>query len=264
MKKTFSILALLMAISVFSVSTRAQDKQIFNHLSIAPTIGFDGLGVELATPITPILSLRAGYSIFIPPSVTTTLDLLPENVTINGTSRPLREVAPVTLHMNLGAPKLFLDIYPGKHTPFHFTVGAYFANPALMSVDVNLTKTLQANEYASAYIELESGNLNSRITSDKNGYAHGGVIGNVVRPYLGIGFGHNINLQSRVSCTFDMGLVYWGNPSVQTYNYSMSDEGKAVVLTSSMVQNKDKGLIDAFGKIPILPVMKLNVFIRIF
>ena len=65
MKKTFAILTALLAISVFSVRAQ-EDKQMFNHLAVAPTIGFDGIGAEAITPITPYLQLHAGIAMMLP------------------------------------------------------------------------------------------------------------------------------------------------------------------------------------------------------
>ena len=261
MKRLF---ALLLASAVMATAS-AQDKQIFNHLSVGATVGFDGVGLELAAPVTPILQLRAGYSIFLPTKLTVReLDMLPETITINGTKRELRNVAPVTAHFNFGAPKVLLDIFPGRNTSFHFTVGAYFANPKLVSADFDLSKTLLPNEYASTYIELQDGNIDSCISSDKNGFIHADYYGNAVRPYLGLGFGRGVNLDRRVSVTFDMGLVYWGTPKIESYDYSISGYAKPVNLSSSLIDYEDEGLIDAMSKVSILPVLKLNIFVRLF
>lgn len=263
MKKLFAIFTA----AAISVSAFAQDNQIFNHLAVGPTIGFDGLGVEVVTTLTPIVQIHAGYSMLIPPSVTipgSSLSMIPETVNINGDVRQLRSEVSATAKFNFGAPKLLFDIFPGKNTPFHFTVGAYFANPALLGVDVNMSKVLRQDEYASYYIELQENNINSRISSDKNGIIRADVVGNVVRPYVGIGFGRAINPSRRVGVTFDMGVVYWGSGKLQSYDYTLNDAGRPVVITSEMLNKQDQGIIDTVSSIPVLPVMKLNVIIRIF
>ena len=262
MKKLFT---LLLASALLAGAASAQDKQVFNHLAVGGTIGLDGVGLEVAAPITPILQLRGGYSLFIPTKVTVNnLEILPETVKIDGDTRPLRSVTPVTAHFNFGGPKLLLDIFPGKSTSFHFTVGAYFANPALVSFDVDLRKTLTPDEYASAYFEIVDDDPNSAVSSDKQGFAHADYYGNRFRPYLGLGFGRGVNLDRRVSVTFDMGVVYWGSPKVEAYDYTIVDTGHAVPITSAMLGHRDEGLMDALHKVSILPVLKLNVFVRIF
>ena len=259
------LLTLLLASALLAGTASAQDKQVFNHLAVGATMGFDGVGLEVAAPITPILQLRGGYSVFIPNKITVNnLEILPETVKIDGDSRPLRSVTPVTAHFNFGGPKLFLDIFPGRSTSFHFTVGAYFANPALVSFDVDLRKTLTPDEYASVYFEIVDDNPASAISSDKQGFAHADYYGNRFRPYVGLGFGRGVNLDRRVSVTFDMGVVYWGSPKVEAYDYSIIETGHAVPITSDMLNHRDEGLMDALHKVSILPVLKLNVFVRLF
>ena len=264
MKKT---IAALVALAISAMSVFAQDKQIFNHLAVGPTIGFDGLGIEVATTLTPFVQIRAGASIIVPPAITIpgkSISALPENINVNGVQRPLRDVTSAKLRVNFGAPKILFDIYPGRNSVFHFTVGAYFCHPQFVGVDVDLSKTLQKDEYASYYIQLKEGDINSRISSDKDGFIHAALAANVVRPYLGLGFGRQIKPDSRVSVSFDLGVVYCGKLQVVSYDYTIKEEGRPVVLTSEMIDKRDNEIIDMVSGIPILPVMKLNVMIRIF
>lgn len=264
------IIAVLVALSVSAMSVFAQeDKQIFNHLAIGPTIGFDGLGVEVATTLTPFVQIRAGYSIAIPPFVTIqgkSISAIPETIDINGVQRPLRDVTSAKLRFNFGGPKVLFDIYPGRNTVFHFTVGAYFCDRQFVGVDVDLSKTLQPDEYATYAYAFEANNPHSRISSDSNGFMHAAVVANVVRPYVGIGFGRQVRPDSRVSVSFDLGVVYTGKLKTVVYDYTYGSSGTVNenVITSAMIEKKDNEIIDMVSGIPVLPVMKLNVMIRIF
>lgn len=265
MKKTFAILASLLTVSAFSLRAQ-EDRQIFNHLAAAPTIGFDGLGAEVATTLTPYVQIHAGWSIMLPyiPVKGSDIKSLPETIEINGNSRQFRDAVSAVGSLNFGGSKLLFDIFPGRNTSFHFTVGAYFCDPRLIAVDIDASKVLKQDEYASYYIQLNENDPSTRISSDKNGHIKADVKYNVVRPYFGIGFGRAIRPNKRVSTTVDLGIVYSGNPKIQSYDYTLSEEGKPVVFTSAMLENKDKGIIDGFSKVPILPVVKVNIFIRIF
>ena len=233
MKKTFAILASLLAISVFSVRAQ-EDKQIFNHLAVAPTIGFDGIGAEAITTLTPYVQVHAGIAM-----------MLPETIDINGNTRQLRNNISAVASLNSVSGNLLFDIFPGKNTSFHFTVGLYFADPKLLAVDVDASKVLKQDEYASYYIQLNQNNPQSRISSDAQGHIKADLSYNVVRPYFGIGFGRGIRSDKRVSTTVDLGVVYAGNPKLQSYDYTLSAEGKPVVFTSAMLDNKDNGIIDS-------------------
>lgn len=265
MKKTFAILASLLAISVFSVRAQ-EDKQIFNHLAVAPTIGFDGIGVEAITTLTPYVQVHAGLAMMLPyiPVNGSSITAIPETIDINGDKRQFRNNISAVGSLNSISGNLLFDIFPGRNTSFHFTVGLYFADPKLFAVDVDASKVLKPEEYASYYIQLNENDPKTRISSDPQGHIKADLSYNVVRPYFGIGFGRGIRSDKRVSTTVDLGVVYAGNPKVQSYDYTLSAEGKPVVFTSAMLQNKDNGIIDTFCKIPVLPVVKVNIYIRIF
>ena len=65
MKKYF--LAACMLASAVGVSAQIEndDKQLFNHLGAGVSVGMDGIGINLATTITPYVQARAGYN-FLP------------------------------------------------------------------------------------------------------------------------------------------------------------------------------------------------------
>ena len=265
MKKTFAILASLLAISVFSVRAQ-EDKQIFNHLAVAPTIGFDGIGAEAITTLTPYVQVHAGIAMMLPyiPVNGSSIKAIPETIDINGNVRQLRNNISAVASLNSVSGNILFDIFPGKTTPFHFTVGLYISDPKLFAVDVDASKVLKQDEYASYYIQLNQNNPQTRISSDAKGHIKADLSYWTVRPYFGIGFGRGLRSDKRVSTTVDLGVVYAGNPKVQSYDYTLSAEGKPVVFTSAMLDNKDKGIIDIVSKIPVLPVVKVNIYIRIF
>ena len=255
MKKTFAILASLLAISVFSVRAQ-EDKQIFN----------DGIGAEAITTLTPYVQVHAGIAMMLPyiPVNGSSIKAIPETIDINGNVRQLRNNISAVASLNSVSGNLLFDIFPGKTTSFHFTVGLYISDPKLFAVDVDASKVLKQDEYARYGININDNVPNSRISSDPQGHIKADLSYWTVRPYFGIGFGRGIRSDKRVSTTVDLGVVYAGNPKLQSYDYTRVDEGMPVVITSEMLQNKDNGIIDKFCKIPILPVVKVNIYIRIF
>ena len=188
MKKTFAI---LVALSL-SLMGFAQDKQLFNHLSIGPTIGVDGIGIEVATPVTPYVQLRAGYSIFVPTTMHATLNF----GTYQTSSRTLDlSNVPVSIGvMPGGLGKILADIYPWPNIPFHFAAGLFFGSGKWASGSADLSKVLTPDEYATLAFGFNNG---ATISSDKNGFVNiDAKIGNVL-PYIGIGFGHAVNTDKR-------------------------------------------------------------------
>ena len=66
MKKTISLFATLL---LLSVGAKAQDESesddyLFTHLGGSISVGTDGIGIDVAAPITPYVSVRAGVSFF--------------------------------------------------------------------------------------------------------------------------------------------------------------------------------------------------------
>lgn len=255
MKKTFAI---LVALSV-SLMSFAQDKQLFNHLSVGVSAGIDGLGIEVAAPLTPYVQLRAGYSLFVPTKVTTKYNF--GSYDVSGSTRKI-DLTNVPISMGAwkgGLGKLIADIYPWPNIPFHFAAGLFFGSGKMLSTSLDASTILNPDEYAT----LAFGYNGASISSDKNGFINVDAVTGKVLPYVGIGFGHAVNSKNLVSVTFDMG-VYFGGVKAQSYNYIRSAEGTPVDLTSAVLDNKDNGILDTLNKIPVMPMLKLNVFFNIF
>lgn len=115
----------------------SSDNNIFNHLSIGLNIGTPGIGIDVSAPITRYVAVRAGVNIF--PTIKWSDNFyfggaseynslrynhpelnLPE--TPLGSSEDIDYEA--SIHNTTG--HVLFDIYPGKNTTFHFTLGAYF------------------------------------------------------------------------------------------------------------------------------------------
>lgn len=260
MKKIIAIFAAL-AVSLFSVTGFAQDKA-FSRLSLGPSIGDDGLGIELATTLGGKFQMRAGYSFYIPITLPLDLTSLASSFGAGGASRNLKDVPVTASPLAGGMGNLFFDFYPSNTSPFHITAGALICGGNLAKVKANLTTVLRKEEYGTLAIGL---NDSATLSSDKDGMAYIDVKVWPVMPYVGIGFGRSCHPEKKVSVNFDMGVAVWGSPIVQSYNYvgylaGFEKEPKTVKLTSASVNNKDKGLIDAFSNIPVYPMIKLTVF----
>ena len=90
-----------------------------------------------------------------------------------------------------------------------------------------------------------------------------------VLPYLGIGYGRALNVNKRVGFGVELGAMYTGGIKFQTYNYANSSNVQTSVLTSSTFADdsgklRDRGLIDKVSRIPVLPMLKLGVYFRLF
>ena len=265
------------------------DKQIFNHLAVGVPIDFpflpDGIGiVEVATTLTPHLQLRAGYSMgllgLFTPSVNDIRNLspqlaqqIPSEIDYNGKKINIGD-SKFNLSMNTGGFKFFLDVYPGKKAGFHFTFGAFVNNPNAIQVKADLSTALKdagfaPGRYNEVYFGLSDEDPTFRISPDQNGVVTAGLHTWAIRPYVGLGFGRAIDPDRRVCVSFDMGAFFWGSPILVANDYSLNPEGRIVAFTQErLMASKDlKSLAEPMNivsKVCAYPVMKLNIFIRVF
>ncbi len=283
--KKFTAFLLVLACSLFTLNAFAQDNEnetpkkdqlIFNHLSAGVSVGLDGVGAHLAAPLTPYVGVRAGYT-FIPSYNTTIMDIpfvgskidqedLKFKVNEGQPNEREFDLSKVDFGFDLNnfGPHLLFDVYPGKKTGFHFTLGAVMAQSEnFLAVTADLSKQLLPNEYASFGISYK--NVED-ITTDQNGFLHLDLRSNKLHPYLGIGFGRPLNMRHRVSVNYDLGVVYLGKAEVYSYDFNAPGHTTAdVQITSAKLENEDDGVIDdIIGKYPFFPVMKLSINVRLF
>ena len=271
MKKALAIVTALAIGASALAQVPAKDKQIFNHMAAGVTLGLDGIGLEVAAPLTPYVQLRAGYSFFVPASVklsNLTKFGIPESIKVEDQQRPFGSAASAAVGLNFGGGKFLADIFPVDDVGFHFTVGSYFGNPMMLQADLDLSKVLQSDEYASYGFQLDENDPNTNITTDKQGHLNIDLNTWSVRPYVGLGFGRAVNSDKRVSVTFDMGAMLWGSHTLQTYDYSLKNVHTVALSSELMGKNS---LMKGFSKymkilegLPVFPMMKLNVFVNLF
>ena len=64
---------------------------------------------------------------------------------------------------------------------------------------------------------------------------------------------------------FDLGAMYWGSPAATAID---KDTEEPFVINSALVQNEDNGLIDQYSgyaaKVPVYPVLRMSLFVRLF
>ena len=265
MKKLVAF-SIAVAVSLMGITARAQDSQIANHLAVGITMGMDGVGLEVALPMTPFVQLRTGYSLF-PYTYSGSVNL--GQIEIGGNTRDLNQIPLKATLWKGGEGKLLADIFPGRKTGFHFTVGAYIGPGKFAHASADLSKVLNPSDYATLAITYGQGADKIGISTDSKGFVHADVMTGVFRPYVGIGFGRAVKPDSRVRVTFDMGVLITGGFKVQSYSYLRNEKGDPAVITSRQMINEegasiDDGWVDKICAFPVLPMMKLNVFVRLF
>ena len=306
MRKTLSvILAMGLAVSAFAQDFFPQeepvkDPMLFNHLAIGiDLINLDGMGIQVAAPITPYMQLRGTFQfmdahIAVYNAVVKGVAKSKNIDALKGGINPFQysatglsidqsgiKIDQVDLAATLQSRTidLLLDVYPGKNTVFHFTVGAVFS----LTPKGNITATANAlYEGQNSFLPEERARLKvCGITTDPEGVLHAGVQYklNAVRPYFGIGTGRPVSRDKRVSVSFDFGVQYTGGARLVSYDYSANpDKPKTVVLDKNWLEqypdlkeaigestyNDIKTYLGYLNMVPVVPVLKLSLFVRLF
>ena len=253
-----------------SAKLTPEDYKLFNHLSAGVSIGLDGIGIDIAAPMTHRFALRAGYTFFPNISYSTTINLNESNV--------LSKYEDVGLKGKLKMANfhLLVDCYPFKKSSFHITAGAYFGRRTLVSA-YNTEPFVKENYWGDAGIELgTTDNLYSQytLTTDEEGNAQADVKLRGFKPYVGIGFGRAVT-KRRIGVQFDLGVQFSGAPEVWSnakyFDYEQGDyvtgyqkiDRNRITNPGSDFQDIKDGMRVA-EKFRIYPVLKLRINGRIF
>lgn len=241
------LLCALVVLSVISVHVSAQKELgIFNSLSVGVSAGTTGIGVDVATPITPRFAIRGGVSFMPGFNINTDVDVELSDPELGSRTSSLD----IKGGMGRATGELLVNYYPFLNSSFFATAGAYFGGPKLMKIDGH-------SDELEEYIK-EGGNANivigdQTIPVDKNGNVAGGLKVSGFRPYIGVGFGRAVP-KKRIGVMFELGVQFHGTPKVYTSAGelgSTSDEG-------------DDSFTKIVDKLTVYPVMKVRFCGRLF
>ena len=295
MKKIIAFVATLAvsmaAFSAYAQQAPEQENVLFKHVSVGVGVGIlDGLQFQVSTTILPNLQARILYTDFFP-YVSIANGILKNKAGI-GINPFEYNITGINYHdngvnideINLSGKahqrsiSLLADFYPSKKSSFHITGGLMVSlTPSLLSAKGVLKNTKNADPVMD---DQDKGHVKFYgITTDKQGdvlldIQYGA---NVVKPYLGIGFGRPCSTKSRVGVNFDMGVAYVGGVHAYSYDYSQGTPTK-VELNEDWVNapgNEDvKDNIGEAGnylmyvskanKFPVMPYLRFTVNVAIF
>lgn len=254
---------------------RENDDFMFNHLSVGGTLGLNGIGFDVAMPATKHFTLHAGFATL--PLGELKLKVADNMETIVSTMKlPQHEIldkakdksVEMAVGFNMFTGHLLVDYHPWSTSDFRVTAGIMIGNSNVLhihnTVDGSMTYLNQCNRLVEDYNEafgtsypysgLKFGDY--VLTADEKGNVDAMMKVNVVRPYLGIGFGRDINTnyKHKVNCNFDFGFQYWGTPKFDF------NKGEKIVSTKS----KESGVFGFLSGLSAWPVLKLTLSGEIF
>ena len=233
----------------------------------------DGVGVGLSFRVIDQLNVRVGYGLI--PSF-----LIPEY----GVSVPqlgsYPSVSTAVSGKMRSSGSLLVDYHPGGKS-FRVTAGLFFGSKNL----VNLFNTKALPEaYRSAgvsyYLDGDKSDISKfyRIQPDEKGFVSGILRTGAVRPFVGIGFGSAVP-RKRVGVAFDLGVEYIGGIEVRTDARNVMGEVESIPLSTAGIKqtirdmagssydilyDRYAGYVDKLRSLPVLPVARLSVFVKLF
>ena len=250
-----------------SAQLAPEDYKYFNHLSAGISLGLDGIGFDVAAPLTYNFAVRAGYT-FMPRVKYTT------HINLGNSAVFTAPQVDIEGKLKMGDFHLLFDYYPFKKSSFHLTAGAYIGSRTLVSA-YNVVPFVKDTYWGNSGLELGStANIYSQysLVTDENGNIDIDMKVNAFKPYVGIGFGRAVT-KHRVGVQFDLGIQFVGRPgmfgNVKYFDY---DAGDFVTRTERLergrITNDEYEDIDdairIMEKFRVYPVLKIRVNGRIF
>lgn len=251
-----------------------EDYGYFNHLSGGIVLGTEGIGIEVAAPITYDFAVRMGYSLMPKFKYSKALNLNENRGAF------IKDKVDIGGKLNMGDFKLLVDWYPFRSSSFHATAGFFIGRSTVVEID-NKEPFVKDNYRGNAGIELgvmdpSNPQSESRYTlmTDVNGDVHAELEVNSFKPYLGIGFGRAVP-KGRVGVQFDLGVQFWGRPELKAnMNYVDRETGENVTrfepVQRNRITNPDgdyqdlKDAVRTVQKIRVYPVLNIRINGRIF
>ena len=276
------ITLLCASLALATLAMFAEDNNVFRHYSISVGAGTTGITADLGTMVTNHLGLRGGIDYTPELKLNTTLDLDFINQKVLEASETysvpvdqirntfnLPEKVDVQGKYDSFTGHALLDIHPAAGSGFRITVGAYFAKKdkhliSAYNKEEGVLKSVADFNNRSGVFALvppEYGQMAAKLGDynlmpDDKGNANAYIEVNNIRPYVGLGFGRAVP-KSRINCQFDLGVQFWGKPSV--YNGVNGQE-----LTSEGAKGEDGGVLKIISDISVFPVISLRLSGRIF
>ena len=278
--------AFLACMTMIGSGISAQDAvKAFEHLAVGvEVLSTTGFGLELATPLHPHFSLRAGISLLpygyndtfktnIDPSFKKTVDdaINADKSIIDALKQQNlpTSVSAINSDVNVKATldffngKILGDYYPSAQRSFHVTAGVYISKGSLITVKGNMedgakVKNLLTTVKNTGGIDYFStpfiqGSGYTVTVKDIMDEVQGSLKINSVKPYVGIGFGR-ATPNGRIGANFDIGAFYQGTPKITSGNPNIQ----------KLVEDKFSKVSDAFKNFSVYPVISLKLTVKLF
>ena len=250
MKRWIALCGLLLA--VFQAPAQEVFYGTFNRLGAHVDVGTEGIGVGVASPLTPYLEVSLGMNVM--PGIKVKADIDVGTLNASGVSIPVKEVE---AKGNFGRTMLDFKVncYPfGTHSSFFVAAGFSFGGKTVAELSGH---SQEVAGFIANHPEMKGKIVAAideyNIKFDDNGNVSGRLEAAGFRPYLVLGFGRLVP-KHRMGARFEMGCQFHGKIKV------MQDNQEVVVNKWNDGDNDFSKIVD---KIRVYPVLKFSLVGRI-
>ena len=259
----------MMAVLLLSAvgSTFAQDfeRGVFNHYSANVSAGTEGIGIGVASCLTPYVETELGINFMPGFKVNGSADIDAQDVNLPGLPNPVTiDAGSVDLQGKFARTTLNFKahVYPfGGNSKFFVSAGFSFGGKKIAKIKGHSDKLkeiveTQYPQYKKEIIDQVGAAIaDYNIQFDENYDITGDVRVKSFRPYLGLGFGRLVT-KNRVGVRFEMGCQFMGKMKV----YQNNEE---VDIYSALDDAGEGDLSKVIEKLKVYPVIKLAITGRI-
>jgi hypothetical protein len=231
------LLAIIVIATMGEPALYAQEMAPFSRMNLALRFSTMGVGLELATPLGLHIDVRAGAD-----ALPLSLDY--RNYSLDNYADDLSPAfgyipeyrAKEKIQMMHG--HLLADIYPLARGIFHFTAGAFIGTSQVRiqgtMVDANNGLVALQPGYEWPVVNIDGYD----IKTDDGRADLSLILGNTVKPYVGIGLGRAA--ARRFGVKFELGMLFQGG-------YTLKQNGRVLNL-QNMDKAEDIGLVNDYAE----------------
>lgn len=263
---------LLAAIVACTGVVQAQDNSdrnlgVFKHLGADLSVGTEGIGIDVATPVTNYLEL--GFGVNFMPGIKISGDVDVDDIVFSYTNPTTGATTPVTIPMNdvniegklaRTTMNFKASIYPfGQHNDFFVVAGFSFGGKKIAKLTGHSDDVKAFMDDPSYPDEAKRRVFASidkyEVKFDSNGDINGDVRVKSFRPYLGLGYGRQVPKHHRLGCRIELGCQFMGKMKIYQNNTKVD--------INELGEKGDDDLSDFIDKLKVYPVLKLSLTGRI-
>lgn len=256
--KKILLLCLLVQLGIARVS--AQDESfygVFNHVGAGVSVGTEGIGINIATPLTKYLEVSAGVNFMPGFKVDGDVDVDFEDISVYGQhiAIPVDEVN-IEGKFARTTGEFKVSCYPfGDKNALFVAAGFSFGGGAIAKLKGHSSDLQNFIASNPQYKDLIYAQIDKyQVKFDDNGDVNGEIKVNSFCPYFGIGYGRLVP-KHRLGFRAELGLQVHGKLKVY--------QGGSEVNTDDLA-DVDDDISNIIDKFKVYPVLKLSLTGRIF